>query len=66
MPLIMKKTQTLMFEQVSWKKMPQTFGENYLALTGPLPEVTSWSAAVTGPLTDSVEQWRPCEPCSWR
>ncbi|KAM1454966.1 hypothetical protein EV1_004341 [Malus domestica] len=23
--------------QVSWKKMPQTFGENYLALTGPLP-----------------------------
>ncbi|XP_009368589.2 uncharacterized protein LOC103958090 isoform X2 [Pyrus x bretschneideri] len=52
--------------QVSWKKMPQTFGENYLALTGPLPEVTSWSAAVTGPLTDSVKQWRPCEPCSWR
>ncbi|CAN6689145.1 unnamed protein product [Malus baccata var. baccata] len=38
--------------QVSWKKMPQTFGENYLALTGPLPEVTSWSAAVTGPLTE--------------
>ncbi|KAB2636970.1 hypothetical protein D8674_027504 [Pyrus ussuriensis x Pyrus communis] len=50
--------------QVSWKKMPQTFGENYLALTGPLPELNSWSAAVTGPLTDSVKQWRPCEPFS--
>ncbi|CAB4276889.1 unnamed protein product [Prunus armeniaca] len=49
--------------QVSWKKMPQTFGENYLALTGPLPELTSWSAAVTGPLTASVNLWRPCEPC---
>ncbi|XP_004293819.1 PREDICTED: probable spermidine synthase-like [Fragaria vesca subsp. vesca] len=46
--------------QVSWKKMPANFGANYLALTGPLPEFTSWSAAVPGPLTASVKQWRPC------
>ncbi|KAK9937295.1 hypothetical protein M0R45_014095 [Rubus argutus] len=46
--------------QVSWKKMPSNFGANYLALTGPLPESTSWSAAVPGPLTASVKQWRPC------
>ncbi|XP_062016030.1 uncharacterized protein LOC133732483 [Rosa rugosa] len=46
--------------QVSWKKMPANFGANYLGLTGPLPEFTSWSAAVPGPLTANVKQWRPC------
>ncbi|XP_050368533.1 uncharacterized protein LOC126786679 [Argentina anserina] len=46
--------------QVSWKKLPANFGANYLALTGPLPEITSWYAAVPGPLTAGVKQWRPC------
>ncbi|KAF3431987.1 hypothetical protein FNV43_RR26724 [Rhamnella rubrinervis] len=45
--------------QVNWKKMPDTNGENYLALTGPLPDLVSWSDMVPGPLRTSVRQWRP-------
>lgn len=48
--------------QVNWKKMPDTYGENYLALTGPLPDLVSWSDMVPGPLSTSVQQWRPYEP----
>ncbi|KAF3432497.1 hypothetical protein FNV43_RR27237 [Rhamnella rubrinervis] len=33
--------------QVNWKKMPDTNGENYLALTGPLPDLVSWSDMAT-------------------
>ncbi|MCD7462503.1 hypothetical protein HAX54_048680 [Datura stramonium] len=32
-------------EQVSWKKLRRA-GENYLALTGPLPDLTIWSACL--------------------
>ncbi|KAG6625181.1 hypothetical protein CIPAW_16G078500 [Carya illinoinensis] len=51
-------------EQLSWKRMPRRDGENYLALTGPLPDLASWSAMVPGPLSQSVKQWKPCAPSS--
>ncbi|OMO52501.1 hypothetical protein CCACVL1_29215 [Corchorus capsularis] len=46
--------------QVSWKRTPEEQGLNYLALTGPLPDLTSWSALVPVCLTEAVKQWRPC------
>ncbi|KAL8477899.1 hypothetical protein ACS0TY_029982 [Phlomoides rotata] len=46
--------------QVNWKKMPQSAGENYVALTGFLPDLTTWSAAVPDELNSSVNQWRTC------
>uniref|UniRef100_A0A5B6YUK6 S-adenosyl-L-methionine-dependent methyltransferases superfamily protein n=1 Tax=Davidia involucrata TaxID=16924 RepID=A0A5B6YUK6_DAVIN len=48
--------------QLSWKKMPKRDGENYLALTGPLPDFTTWSAVLPDQLCSSVKQWRPCSP----
>lgn len=39
--------------------MPEAHGQNYLALTGPLPDMDSWSAKVLGPLSASVQQWMP-------
>ncbi|XWS58864.1 hypothetical protein CRYUN_Cryun08bG0071500 [Craigia yunnanensis] len=48
--------------QVNWKRMPERRGQNYLALTGPLPDLTSWSAIVPGHLSETVKQWRPCSP----
>lgn len=47
---------------ISWKKMPKEEGENYLALSGPLPDLEAWSAAVPDQLSLSVKQWRPCFP----
>ncbi|KAL3844965.1 hypothetical protein ACJIZ3_002368 [Penstemon smallii] len=46
--------------QVNWKKMPKNAGENYLALTGSLPDFTSWSNALPHELSSSVNQWRSC------
>ncbi|KAL8544820.1 hypothetical protein ACS0TY_005146 [Phlomoides rotata] len=46
--------------QVNWKKMPQSAGENYVALTGFLPDLTTWSAAVPDELNSSVNEWRTC------
>lgn len=40
--------------------MPQSAGENYLALTGFLPDLTTWSAAVPDELNSSVNQWQAC------
>ncbi|KAK8649211.1 hypothetical protein V6N13_129945 [Hibiscus sabdariffa] len=48
--------------QVNWKRMPESQGQNYLALTGPLPDVTSWSAMVPTSLSEAVKQWKPCKP----
>ncbi|KAK9286673.1 hypothetical protein L1049_015074 [Liquidambar formosana] len=48
--------------QLNWKRMPAREGENYLALTGSLPDLTAWSAAVPGRLSSTVKQWRSCEP----
>ncbi|KAE8697745.1 S-adenosyl-L-methionine-dependent methyltransferases superfamily protein isoform 2 [Hibiscus syriacus] len=48
--------------QVNWKKLPESQGLNYLALTGPLPDLTSWSAMVPNSLSEAVKQWKPCRP----
>ncbi|KAK7271378.1 hypothetical protein RJT34_27216 [Clitoria ternatea] len=47
--------------QLSWKRMPKENGENFMALTGPLPDMESWSKSVSSPLSISVKDWRPCE-----
>lgn len=47
-------------EQVSWKKLPKRAGENYLALTGPLPDLDVWSARVPDQLSSRVKEWRSC------
>ncbi|KAM6582765.1 hypothetical protein CsatB_009767 [Cannabis sativa] len=48
-------------EQISWKKMGKENGANYLALTGPIPDLESWSTMVPEPLSNSVRQWKSCE-----
>ncbi|XP_028083147.1 uncharacterized protein LOC114284450 isoform X2 [Camellia sinensis] len=47
---------------LNWKKMPKEDGDNYLALTGPLPDLSMWSAALPNPLSSTVKQWRRCLP----
>ncbi|XP_051148253.1 uncharacterized protein LOC127263323 [Andrographis paniculata] len=48
--------------QVSWKKMPPGAGENYLALTGPLPDLSEWSSALPSgsDLKSSIYKWKIC------
>ncbi|KAL9456688.1 hypothetical protein AB3S75_005835 [Citrus x aurantiifolia] len=48
--------------KVSWKRMPERNGENFLALTGLLPDLSSWSSAVPGHLSETVKKWKPCAP----
>ncbi|XP_009803203.1 uncharacterized protein LOC107812539 [Nicotiana tabacum] len=48
--------------QVSWKKLPKRAGENFLALTGPLPDLAIWSARFPDQLSSSVKEWRSCMP----
>lgn len=46
--------------QVSWKRMSEKHGANYLALTGHLPDLKMWSASLPSQLSSSVTQWQPC------
>ncbi|XP_056163380.1 uncharacterized protein LOC130136859 [Syzygium oleosum] len=46
--------------ELSWRRTAQAEGENYLALTGPLPDLDLWSARVPGRLSKNVREWRPC------
>ncbi|XP_030553720.1 uncharacterized protein LOC115757568 [Rhodamnia argentea] len=46
--------------ELSWRRMAQAEGENYLALTGLLPDLDLWSARVPGRLSNNVREWRPC------
>ncbi|XP_062093024.1 uncharacterized protein LOC133798634 [Humulus lupulus] len=48
-------------EQISWKKLGKENGANYLALTGPIPDLESWSTMVPEPLSNSVREWKPYE-----
>ncbi|KAM7271306.1 hypothetical protein ACFE04_030520 [Oxalis oulophora] len=48
--------------QISWKRTPKEQGENYMAFSGPLPDLSLWSAAVSGHLSEGVKQWKKCEP----
>lgn len=47
--------------QVNWKKMSKKAGENYLALTGPLPDLGVWSACLPSDLSSGVYQWKICD-----
>lgn len=51
-------------EFVNWKKMPDDQGGNYMAFTGPLPDMNSWSDSVPDKLRYAVNQWRPCHRVS--
>ena len=55
------EAQSVFISQLSWKRMPKETGENFMALTGPLPDLKYWSANVPSPLSTGVMDWRPCE-----
>ncbi|KAH6791514.1 hypothetical protein C2S51_006520 [Perilla frutescens var. frutescens] len=44
--------------QVNWKKMPKSAGENYMGLTGSLPDFTAWSAALPNQLSSTLRHWQ--------
>ncbi|KAK7401576.1 hypothetical protein VNO78_13166 [Psophocarpus tetragonolobus] len=44
--------------QLSWKRLSKENGANFMALTGPLPDLESWSSRVPSPLSTSVKKWR--------
>ncbi|GAB2273257.1 hypothetical protein Dimus_008057 [Dionaea muscipula] len=46
--------------KVCWKRMPDSSGANFLALSGPLPDLTSWSDSVPSKLASTVKLWNPC------
>ncbi|CAN6463754.1 unnamed protein product [Victoria cruziana] len=48
------------FSEVSWKEMEQRESLNFLALTGPLPDLDQWAQAVPQKLSSNVRQWKPC------
>ncbi|XP_024967595.1 uncharacterized protein LOC112507297 isoform X1 [Cynara cardunculus var. scolymus] len=48
--------------QVNWKKMAKSEGDNYLALTGPLPDFTMWAAALPHRFSSTIKQWTSCFP----
>ncbi|GJW19050.1 S-adenosyl-L-methionine-dependent methyltransferases superfamily protein [Tanacetum coccineum] len=48
--------------QVNWRMMPKSDGGNYLALSGPLPDLTMWAASLPDRLSSSVMQWTSCSP----
>eukprot|EP00268_Persea_americana_P028435 TRINITY_DN2760_c0_g1_i1.p1 TRINITY_DN2760_c0_g1~~TRINITY_DN2760_c0_g1_i1.p1 ORF type:complete len:191 (+),score=40.83 TRINITY_DN2760_c0_g1_i1:134-706(+) len=48
-------------KNLSWKRMTEGEGENFLALTGPFPNLNMWSASVPGQLSLNIRHWRPCE-----
>lgn len=59
--VILEEVQSVFaFSQLSWKRMPKETGENFMALTGALPDLKSWSANVPSPLSTGVMDWRPC------
>ncbi|XP_066306470.1 uncharacterized protein [Miscanthus floridulus] len=47
--------------QLSWKRLSEKESVNYVALTGPLPDLDEWSASVPSELSTKVKQWVPCE-----
>ncbi|PKA59594.1 hypothetical protein AXF42_Ash018061 [Apostasia shenzhenica] len=49
-------------DKLNWKRMDGNDSENYLALTGPEPDLDAWSAALPAPLNMNVRHWKPCQP----
>ncbi|URD96816.1 hypothetical protein MUK42_28897 [Musa troglodytarum] len=50
--------------KLSWKRIAEKDSDNYLALTGPLPDLDAWSAAVPHQLSMNAKDWRTCEVAS--
>ncbi|KAL4563728.1 hypothetical protein LXL04_027773 [Taraxacum kok-saghyz] len=48
--------------QVNWKKLPKCDGDNYLAFTGPLPDLSTWGAGLPDKLSSNVHKWMSCFP----
>ncbi|ERN10844.1 hypothetical protein AMTR_s00027p00243910 [Amborella trichopoda] len=44
---------------LSWRKMEEGESLNYLALTGPPPDLSAWSAAVPSQLSSNIKKWKP-------
>lgn len=47
--------------QLNWKRLSEKESVNYVALTGPLPDLEEWSTSVPSELIPRVKQWVPCE-----
>ncbi|XBH58381.1 uncharacterized protein [Aegilops tauschii subsp. strangulata] len=47
--------------QLNWKRLSEKESVNYVALTGPLPDLEEWSASVPSELSLRVKQWVPCK-----
>ncbi|KAJ3682063.1 hypothetical protein LUZ60_014636 [Juncus effusus] len=47
--------------QVCWKLVEETDCENYFAMTGPLPDLETWSGSVPDKLSSKVKDWKLCE-----
>ncbi|XP_044371466.1 uncharacterized protein [Triticum aestivum] len=47
--------------QLNWKRLSEKESVNYVALTGPLPDLEEWSTSVPSELSLRVKQWVPCE-----
>ncbi|XP_015689699.2 uncharacterized protein LOC102721435 [Oryza brachyantha] len=47
--------------QLNWKRLSEKESVNYVALTGPLPDLDEWSTSVPSELSTKVKQWVPCE-----
>ncbi|KAJ1299003.1 hypothetical protein BS78_01G497800 [Paspalum vaginatum] len=47
--------------QLNWKRLSEKESVNYVALTGPLPDLDEWSASVPSELSTKLKQWVPCE-----
>uniref|UniRef100_A0A7N0UVI8 S-adenosyl-L-methionine-dependent methyltransferase n=1 Tax=Kalanchoe fedtschenkoi TaxID=63787 RepID=A0A7N0UVI8_KALFE len=45
--------------ELCWKKMPRNEGENYMAMTGGMPELEKWEASVPEKLRAKVWGWMP-------
>lgn len=47
--------------QLNWKRLSEKESVNYVALTGPLPDLDEWSTSVPSEMSSKVKQWVPCE-----
>ncbi|KAI4995393.1 hypothetical protein ZWY2020_035296 [Hordeum vulgare] len=47
--------------KLNWKRLSEKESVNYVALTGPLPDLEEWSTSVPSELSTRVKQWVPCD-----
>uniref|UniRef100_A0A0D3FD90 PABS domain-containing protein n=2 Tax=Oryza TaxID=4527 RepID=A0A0D3FD90_9ORYZ len=43
--------------QLNWKRLSEKESVNYVALTGPLPDLDEWSTSVPSEMSSKVKQW---------